>query len=85
MRRACRDQHVSLAPDVRHARHHWPNQGVMEGIKGATHPCFRAGRGEESFESMLAAKGFTGMHISEDLLHEEYREGAYKILRASKL
>ena len=34
---------------------------------------------------MLAAKGFTGMHISEDLLHEEYREGAYKILRASKL
>ena len=34
---------------------------------------------------MLAAEGFTGMHIPEEQLHEEYREGAYNILRASKL
>ena len=53
--------------------------------RNASYLRFCAGRGEKDFESMLAAKGFTGMHVSEDQMHEEYREGAYKILRASKL
>lgn len=37
------------------------------------------------FERMLAAKGFVGMQICNDMLHEEYREGGYKILRVSKV
>ena len=44
-----------------------------------------AGRGEDVFEGMLAAKGFVGLHIPEDMLHEEYQEGAYKILRICKV
>lgn len=66
--------------------HAWEQQKTpcnLGGIVDAV--CAHAGRGENVFEGMLAAKGFTGMHISEDLMHEEYREGAYKILRISKL
>lgn len=37
------------------------------------------------FERMVAAKGFVGMQICNDMLHEEYREGAYKILRVSRV
>ncbi len=44
-----------------------------------------AGRGEDVFEGMLAAQGFIGLHIPEDMLHEEYQEGAYKILRICKV
>lgn len=34
---------------------------------------------------MLTAKGFVGMQVPSEMLHEEYREGAYKILRVSKM
>ena len=61
-----------------------PGNATLD-MRGTKTFCMHAGRGENVFEGMLAAKGFTGMHVPEDLLHEEYREGAYKVLRVSKL
>ncbi len=43
------------------------------------------GRGEDIFERMLAAKGFVSTEVCNDMLHEEYREGAYKILRVARV
>ncbi|CAK0757345.1 hypothetical protein CVIRNUC_002532 [Coccomyxa viridis] len=43
------------------------------------------GRGEEVFEGMLEAKGLFAVHVPNSMLHEEYREEAYKVLRICRL
>ena len=34
---------------------------------------------------MLEAKGLFAVHVPSSMLHEEYREGAYKVLRICRL
>ncbi|EIE25645.1 hypothetical protein COCSUDRAFT_64760 [Coccomyxa subellipsoidea C-169] len=42
------------------------------------------GRGEDRFEYMLAEEDFAVMRIPEHALHEEYRDGQYRVLRVCK-
>ncbi|BDA43830.1 EEF1A lysine methyltransferase 3 [Coccomyxa sp. Obi] len=42
------------------------------------------GRGEESFEQMLAEKDFAVLRVPVEMLHEEYRDGQYRVLRICK-
>ena len=44
-----------------------------------------AGRGEAGFEALLAASGFAVRHVPTAALHEEYRGGEYRVLRACLL
>ncbi|KAK9838308.1 hypothetical protein WJX81_003588 [Elliptochloris bilobata] len=43
------------------------------------------GRGEAQFEALLAASGFAVRQVPTAALHEEYRGGEYRVLRASLL
>ena len=43
------------------------------------------GRGEAEFEALLAASGFAVRHVPTAQLHEEYRGGEYRVLRACLL
>lgn len=43
-----------------------------------------AGRGEESFEQMLAKRDFAVLRMPVEMLHEEYRDGQYRVLRICK-
>ena len=42
------------------------------------------GRQEEVFEGMLKEAGFVVERVPLELLHEEYREGEYRVLHATK-
>ncbi len=42
------------------------------------------GRREERLEGQLAEAGFAVEHVPLELLHEEYRGGEYRVLRAAK-
>ena len=43
-----------------------------------------AGRGEERFEYMLAERDFAVLRMPVEMLHEEYRDGQYRVLRICK-
>ena len=43
-----------------------------------------AGRREELFEELLAGAGFAVERVPLAQLHEEYRDGEYRVLRATK-
>ena len=43
-----------------------------------------AGRREEAFEELLAGAGFAVERVPPAQLHEEYRDGEYRVLRAAK-
>ena len=43
-----------------------------------------AGRGEDRFEHMLEEEDFAVMRIPGHALHEEYRDGQYRVLRVCK-
>jgi hypothetical protein len=43
-----------------------------------------AGRGEDRFEHMLEEEDFAVMRVPEHALHEEYRDGQYRVLRVCK-
>ncbi len=43
-----------------------------------------SGRGEDTFENMLAEREFAVMRVPTEMLHEEYQGGEYRVLRACK-
>ncbi len=43
------------------------------------------GRGEADFEALLAASGFAIRPVPTSALHEEYRGGEYRVIRACLL